>query len=126
MLARLEIVCGIAWFFDDGFWLMGWRWPCYTACAVAAAFAIAIPFYLPRRSVPMLICGADSCWLGFNILWSIGDLEAIEPLNFGAKVLFFAGGAFFAVAALFAENIRDACALVLGRLRFFRAQGDGQ
>ena len=119
-LARLEIICGTAWFFDDGFWLIGWRWPCYAACLVAAALAIAIPFYLPRRPVPMLVCGADTCWLGFNILWSVGDLETIEPLNLAAKVLFFAGAAFFAVAALYADQVRDAYALVLGRLRFFR------
>ncbi len=119
-LARLEVVCGAAWFFDDGFWLMQWRLPCYAACIIAAVFAVAIFFYVERRPVTVLVCCADTSWLAFNILWSIGDLEGIEPLNNAAKLLFFMGIAFFSSALLCANQVRDNFALVLGRLRFFR------
>jgi hypothetical protein len=122
-LARLEVVCGTAWFFDDGFWLMQWRWPCYLACVVAAVTAVAIFFYVARRPVTLLICGADTCWLTFNILWSVGDLEGIELLNSAAKVLFFMGVGFFIGALVCADKFRDTFALVLGRLRFFRPSG---
>jgi hypothetical protein len=119
-LARLEVACGVAWFFDDGCWLMGWRWPCYAACVVAVGCALVIPWLVARRPVPLLVCGADSAWLAFNVLWSVGDLDEVAWCMVAAKFMFFVGAGFFAAACCFSDPAGGAFARVLGRLRFFR------
>lgn len=117
-LGRLEMACGIAWLLDDGFWLMGWKWPCYTACVFAVIFAVMIPFWLPPKPVAKWMCATDSCWLGFNVLWSVGDLEQIDWLNSVARWTFLAS-LLCLLGALISDR-RDTWVLVLGRLRFLQ------
>lgn len=97
-VARLEMVCGLAWFASDGCWLMLWHWPCYVVGIVAVITAVAVFFYQERTLPAMLVCCGDTAWLFFNIAWSFGDLAEIGWWITVAKVLFFVGGIFFLAA----------------------------
>lgn len=124
-LSRLEIICGLAWFFSDGCWLMEWVWPCYIAGLMAVAAGAGIFWLQERKPITMLVCGADSSWLLFNILWSFGDLAQtklhITDLDWSivaAKCFFFIGIALYGLA--FIENRGKIFDLVLRRLRLLR------
>lgn len=117
-LERLEIICGLAWFASDGCWLMQWGTPCYLAGIVAVLSGAAIFALQPRMPVPLLICGADSAWLAFNIFWSFGDLLNIIWCLDVAKLLFGAGGALYLCALTVSKG--SAAFLVLRRLRLLK------
>ena len=120
-VARLEMVCGLAWFASDGCWLMLWHWPCYVAGLIAIVTAVAVFFYQERTVPAMLVCCGDTSWLFFNIAWSFGDLAEIDWWVTVAKVLFAVGGIFFLLA--FCEGGSD---FVLRRVRLRRLFGSIQ
>jgi len=122
-LAKLEIACGLAWFFDDGMWLMQWRWPCYIACVIAMIFGLLIQFKTPKRPVPQIMCLADNGWLLCNVLWSIGDLENINAGILAAKIAFFWACLCFILAFTVSDAKRTVFDLVLRRLRLLQSLG---
>lgn len=117
-VARLEMVCGLAWFVSDGSWLMLWHWSCYLAGAIAVVTAIGVFFYQDRSLPAFLVCCGDTSWLFFNIAWSVGDLASINWCLTLAKMLFFLGGLFFLAA--FCEGGTN---FVLRRVRLRRLFG---
>lgn len=115
-LARWEIICGIGWFFSDGFWLIEARYPCYAAGIVACIAAVVIFFYIEREPVPLIVCCADTSWLFFNTVWSFSDLMNWPPGTAIAKG-FFVFGILLFLAALAVGKGRKPLDLVLRRVR---------
>jgi hypothetical protein len=121
----LEILCVFFWFLLDGFWLMEWKALTYSFSVAAIATAFLMFAYIKREKVIVLIACADTSWLILNVLWAIGDLSKVAQALLAAKILFFVGGAFCALAFCATEARKRIQVLILSRLRilkFFEAR----
>ena len=116
----LEILCVFFWFLLDGFWLMEWKLLTHWSSAIAIALGCAMFFFIRKDKVVILVACADMCWLLFNVLWAVGDLEKIPKAVYAAKLLFLAGGLFCIAAFSVADARKRLQTLILSRLRIMK------
>jgi hypothetical protein len=111
---RLEVLCVFFWFLLDGFWLMEWQTLTYVFSALALATGLLMLKYVERKTVVILVTGADLSWLIVNIMWAIGDLGHRHDFITLAKWGFLVGGLFCA-AAISCSDAHQA--ITLSRIR---------
>jgi hypothetical protein len=116
----LEILCVLFWFLLDGFWLLEWKSLTYFFSCLALLTAFTMFFYVKHERVIVLIACADTSWLVLNILWAAGDLSHVKPALIGAKILFWIGILFCAIAFGVSEHGKKLSVLVLSRLRILK------
>ncbi|HXH22023.1 MAG TPA: hypothetical protein VNN10_08335 [Dehalococcoidia bacterium] len=113
-----QAVGSVAWFLMDGLWLLGAGFEVVLALGVASVAAHLLVLAL-RVGDPALqaVNAAETCWVGFNVLWLVDDFQEQEWALLLAKALFLAGAAL--LLAAFVAGRRDGRS-VLPRFRRLR------